>query len=99
MAGSVFLCRTNNSFNDTVSTVAASNSCCFIHWNNSHLSVDMLVIYSGYSGFPQSAKVTDGLFPRVLRAAAFAPAALSLLAARLLRKTAALITPPKSVWS
>ena len=32
-------------------------------------------------------------FPRVLRATAFAPAALSLLAARLLRKTAALITP------
>jgi hypothetical protein len=37
--------------------------------------------------------------PRVLRAAAFAPAALSLLAPRLLRKTAALITHPKSVWS
>jgi hypothetical protein len=34
------------------------------------------------------------LFPRVLRATAFALAALSPLAARLLRKTAALIPPP-----
>jgi hypothetical protein len=41
----------------------------------------------------------EQVFPCVLRAAAFAPSGLSLLAARLLRKTAALITPLKPAWS
>jgi hypothetical protein len=57
----------------------------------------ILIVFQAFSFVEDNLDRMKPAFPSVLRATAFAPAALSLLAARLPHKTAAFITPLKSV--